>query len=245
MKKLKYINMNNLYNSDYLNIIPEIKDESIDLILTDIPYNISKNNGLSGYDKKNKRQRTGIHFGEWDVDFNEDDLSILIPKIKKGGSMLIFCSFEQIGKLIDIFSDLELKDKLIWEKSNPFVKNRDRRYVSNIEICLWFVKKGEKWIFNRKNEKYEGCVFRYPSESGGGFTRYHPTQKNLKLIEYILNIHSNENDLILDPFMGGGTTGVAAANNNRNFIGIEKDKEYFTIAKNRIEKAQNTILKFT
>jgi site-specific DNA-methyltransferase (adenine-specific) len=236
--------MLSLYNDDYLSCINKIDNNSVGLILTDIPYNISKKNGFGGYDKKNNRNRTGIDFGEWDKGFDETGLSNLIPLVKNGGSILIFCSFEQIGTIIEVFSDLELKDKIIWEKTNPFVRNRDRRYISNIEICLWFVKPGDKWVFNRYDETYEGCVLRYPSESGGGYTRYHPTQKNLKLIEYILAIHSNENDTILDPFMGSGTTGVACVNSNRNFIGIEINEEYYNISKSRIEKSYG-VLKFT
>jgi DNA modification methylase len=66
---------------------------------------------------------------------------------------------------------------------------------------------------------------------------------NLKLIEYILSIHSNKNDVVLDPFMGSGTTGVACINSDRNFIGIEVNEDYYNISKSRIEKT-NGVLKF-
>jgi DNA modification methylase len=72
------------------------------------------------------------------------------------------------------------------------------------------------------------------TKSGGGFKRYHPCQKNLQLIIELIKRHSNTDDLILDPFMGSGTTGVAALQNNRNFIGIELDENYFKIAQQRI-----------
>ena len=90
--------------------------------------------------------------------------------------------------------------------------------------------------FNRQDEKYESCVLRYPAESGGGFKRYHPTQKNLEMVKYLIRIHSNKNDLVFDPFLGGGTTGVAALQENRSFIGIEIDENYFKISKDRIDK---------
>lgn len=226
-----------LINDDYIEAIKNLDDNSIDLILTDIPYNISKENGFGGFDKKTNRNRVGIDFGEWDKGFDVKKLSLLIPKLKKGGSIVLFSSFEQFGEVISTFGELELKDKIIWEKSNPMIRNRDRRYVSNIELCSWFVK-GKHWTFNRKNEKYEGCVLRYPTESGGGFKRYHPTQKNLNMIGYLLEIHSNEGDLVLDPFMGGGTTGVACKKFNRNFIGIEADKKYFDVASDRIDNTK-------
>lgn len=84
-------------------------------------------------------------------------------------------------------------------------------------------------------------IFRYPSESGGGFVRYHPTQKNLKLMEELVKIHTDENDTVLDCFMGSGTTGVACVNTNRNFIGIELDDNYFKIAEERINNSKSSI----
>jgi site-specific DNA-methyltransferase (adenine-specific) len=72
-----------------------------------------------------------------------------------------------------------------------------------------------------------------PAVSGKEKTE-HTTQKPISLMEHLVKIHTNENDLVLDPFMGSGTTGVACKNLNRNFIGIELDKEYFNIAKERI-----------
>lgn len=224
-----------LYQGDCLDIINNI--EVVDCIITDIPYNISKKNNFKTM--KDRTGRNGIDFGEWDKGFEEENLIQFISLIKSGGSFILFHSFEQFGKLKEIFENngLMLKDKLIWEKTNPMPRNRDRRYISNIEILSWYVKPKNKWTFNRQNGKYESSVLKYPSESGGGFRRYHPTQKNLKMIEYLIKIHTNENDVVLDPFMGSGTTGVACMNLNRRFMGIELDESYFNIAKNRIEEA--------
>lgn len=224
-----------LYQGDCLDIINNT--EVVDCIITDIPYNISKKNNFKTM--KDRTGRNGIDFGEWDKGFEEENLIQFIPLIKSGGSFILFHSFEQFGKLKEIFENngLMLKDKLIWEKTNPMPRNRDRRYISNIEILSWYVKPKNKWTFNRQNGKYESSVLKYPSESGGGFRRYHPTQKNLKMIEYLIKIHTNENDVVLDPFMGSGTTGVACMNLNRRFMGIELDESYFNIAKNRIEEA--------
>lgn len=224
-----------LYQGDCLDIINNI--EVVDCIITDIPYNISKKNNFKTM--KDRTGRNGIDFGEWDKGFEEENLIQFISLIKSGSSFILFHSFEQFGKLKEIFENngLMLKDKLIWEKTNPMPRNRDRRYISNIEILSWYVKPKNKWTFNRQNGKYESSVLKYPSESGGGFRRYHPTQKNLKMIEYLIKIHTNENDVVLDPFMGSGTTGVACMNLNRRFMGIELDESYFNIAKNRIEEA--------
>ena len=113
-------------------------------------------------------------------------------------------------------------------------RNRDRRYVPAMEIMVWFVKPKGKWTFNRQNDVYETGLFQYPSESGGGFNRIHPTQKPVKLIKQLISIHSNQGDLILDPFMGSGTTAVAANELDRNYIGFEIDSNYFEKSLNRI-----------
>ena len=108
-------------------------------------------------------------------------------------------------------------------------RNRDRRYITDYECAVWFVKKGAKWTFNRQDKKYQRPKFVFGIESG-----LHPTQKNLGLMQELVKIHSNQGNTIIDPFMGSGTTGVACKNLNRNFIGIEKDANYFEIASKRI-----------
>lgn len=227
-----------LIQGDCLEVMKKIPDEAIDLILTDIPFNISKSNNFKTM--KDRQGRNGIDFGEWDKQFNELDLSILPYKLKPNGSLVVFHAFEQFYLLKCLFEqDLELKDRLIWEKSNPMPRNRDRRYINNIEMASWYVKKKSKWVFNRQSEKYDTCVLKYPSESGGGYKRFHPCQKNLEMISELIKRHSNPNDLVFDPFMGSGTTGVAALNTGRNFIGIELDENYFKIAKERIEGAKH------
>ncbi|WP_404989307.1 DNA-methyltransferase [Clostridium culturomicium] len=225
-----------LINGDCFEVCKELEDKSIDLIFTDIPYNISKDNNFKTM--KDRKGRNGIDFGEWDKNFEEERLSELVRLLKDGGSIVLFHSIEQFSTLKEIFESngLVLKDKLIWEKTNPMPRNRDRRYISNIEIASWYTTQKGKWTFNRQNEKYEGSVLRYPSESGGGFKRFHPTQKNLEMVKKLLKIHSNPNDVILDCFLGGGTTGVAVleVGEGRKFIGIEADSEHYLTAYNRI-----------
>jgi len=107
-----------------------------------------------------------------------------------------------------------------------------------------FMGKGNKLL---GNSEYVQKYTNYPSEIiefSHDDDKEHPTQKPIALMEYLIKTYSNENELVLDNTMGSGTTGVAAVNTNRNFIGIEKDKNYFEIAKRRIESAQNTIYKF-
>ena len=231
-----------LFLGDCLEILPTInkgKKEWCHAIITDIPYNISQENNFKTM--KDRKGRNGIDFGDWDHDFNCGDLITFSSYLKKDGSCFIFHSFEQYSEVREVMekSGLIVKDRVIWEKSNPMPRNRDRRYISNCELSSWYTFPKAKWTFNRQDEKYQKMIFTFPSESGGAFKRYHTSQKSLKLMEEIIKIHTNENDVVLDPFMGSGTTGVACMNLNRRFIGIEKEEKYFNIAKERIEGATN------
>lgn len=227
--------MNKIYNDDCINFDIEkcLNGRLLDAIITDPPYNISKENRLHTLGRK------GVDFGEWDKNFNPKDWIIkYAPFVKNGGSVIVFCAWRQISEIIAIFEeiDFEFKDTIRWIKTNPMPRNTERRYVLDIEVALWLVKKGAKWTFNKQNEiSYLRPEFTTPKLSGLERTE-HPTQKPLSLISQILQIHTNENDIVLDPFVGSGTTAISCLRNNRNFIAIEKDKKYFQIAKNRIEQ---------
>ena len=222
-----------LYNNDAYKQIEILKENNliVNHIITDPPYDISKNNNFSTL-----KNRKGIDFGDWDKNF---DLYSWIPMygelIEKNGSFIIFCSYRFISYICDCLeeSGFEIKDIIEWEKTNPMPRNTNRRYVQDKEYAIWSVRKNAKWTFNKpEDQKYLRSTFHYPIVQGK--ERFsHPTQKSIKLMENIINIHTKPNDIILDPFMGTGTTGVAAIKLGREFIGIEKEKEYFDIAKSR------------
>lgn len=225
-----------IINEDCFKVIQQFieNDFKVDAIITDIPYQISVDNNFKTM--KDRTGRNGIDFGEWDKEFDCSSLGIFSKILKPNGSIVLFHSFEQYTDVKKTFEDngLECKDRIIWEKTNPMPRNRDRRYISNCEMGSWYVMKKAKWTFNRQDEKYQKMIFRYPSESGGGFKRYHPTQKNLELMKEIVAIHTNENDIVFDPFAGSGSTGVACKLLNRNFIGCEIDENYAKIIEERI-----------
>jgi DNA modification methylase len=211
---------------DCLEVMKSIPDKSIDLVLTDPPYNIARNNNFS------TMGRAGIDFGEWDKGFDLFSYIDQVSRIlKKDGSFVVFNDWKNLGAIADYAEKqgFDTKDMIRLEKSNPMPRNRDRRYITDYECAIWFVKKGAKWTFNRQDSKYQRPKFVASIESG-----LHPTQKNLSLMENLVKIHSNQGDMVIDPFMGSGTTGVACKNLGRKFIGIEQDANYFGIAKNRI-----------
>lgn len=222
-----------LYNGDVLNVLDEMEDLSIDAVITDPPYNISRKNNFK------TMGRAGIDFGEWDKNF---DLLSWIEKannkIKKGGNIVIFNDWKNMSYIVEKLEEtgFEIKDLIRWEKSNPMPRNRERRFITDYEVAVWAVKKGGKWTFNRLDESYERpiikCGLTSKSEKKLGS---HPTQKPVAVMEWLIKRLTNEGDLVLDCFMGSGSTGIACKNTNRNFIGIELDKEYFEIAKRRIE----------
>lgn len=208
-----------------------------DLIVADPPYVISRKSNFHTM-KDRQNARTGTSFGEWDEEFdNKPWIQAAAQNIKDGGSIIIFNDFKKISTVIEIATQcgLEYKDVVIWKKTNPMPRNRDRRYAPSIEGMVWFVKKKKvKWTFNRQDQSYENPIMEVASESGGAFRRYHPTQKPVKLIEKLILIHSNPGDLVIDPFMGSGTTAIAAINTNRHFSGFELNEEYCSIITGRI-----------
>ena len=219
-----------LYNDDCMNVLKEIEDNSVDLILTDPPYNIARDNNFHTMGRK------GIDFGEWDKGFDLFSYIDLLPRVcTKDASVVIFNDWKNIGEIAKYAESkgFVIKDMLRWEKSNPMPRNRDRRFVVDYEVAVWLTMPKAKWTFNRQSETYDRPLFKGTLVSGNEKTA-HTTQKPIWLMKEILQVLSNEGDTVLDPFMGSGSTGVACKELNRNFIGVELDKQYFDIAESRI-----------
>ena len=236
--------LNRVANKDCVEGMKELSSNgvSVDLMIADPPYVISRESNFHTM-KDRKNARTGTRFGDWDEEFdNTDWINASYDILKDGGSLIVFNDFKKVSTVIDIATNagFEFKDVIVWEKSNPMPRNRERRYIPSLELMIWFVKKKTaKWVFNRQDDPYQSPIMKFPSESGGAFKRFHPTQKPVKLIEKLISIHSNPGDLVLDPFMGSGTTAIASINTDRNFTGFELEKKYFDILSERIVQHQS------
>lgn len=227
-----------IYNANSYSIIENFIKQGIKVnhIITDPPYNISKDNNFSTM--KNSK-RIGVDFGQWDKNFDLYGwIKSYVQILDRNGSIIIFCSYRFISYICDSLESAgcDVKDILIWQKSNPMPRNINRRYVQDMEFAIWAVMNGSKWVFNKpKNIPYLRSLYSAPIVSGKEKTG-HPTQKSLKIMQEIIKNHTNSGDLILDPFMGSGSTGVASVGLGRKFIGVELSKNYYNIAKDRLNE---------
>lgn len=258
-------------NIDGLSYLSTIPDNSVDLVLTDPPYIISKETGMNTHfnkvkynkennieyvkteeewseyktknnftddDKKENYMKYGTIYGKkycvktdygvWDSEFTIEVLEKFIlefyKKLKNGGTIIIFFDLWKISYLKDILEKCKFKQIrfLEWVKTNPQPLNSSVNYLTNCrEIAILGVK-GTKPTFN---SKYDNGIYMFPLQ--GGKNRFHPTQKSLSLFEELIKKHSNENDVVLDTFLGGGTTALACKNTKRKFKGCEISKEFF------------------
>ena len=175
-------------------------------------------------------------YGEWDSEFKLEELDEFIGEfyrvLRPGGTCIIFFDIWKITYLKESLESHKFKQLrfIEWVKTNPQPLNSSRNYLTNCrEIALLAVKGGSPTF----NSKYDNAVYFHPLQ--GGKFRIMPTQKNTKLCEELIEKHSNPGDLVLDPFMGSGTTAVAAYNVGRNAVGCEMREDMYDQAIDRIE----------
>jgi len=210
-----------LYHADCMEILPTL--DKVDAVVTDPPYVVSA--GLHGgafgdRDYLSDMESAGITEGF--------DLSVF----DGSANTVSFCSKDQLIAYIEFATAAGLKwDLLAWHKTNPTPLCHER-YLPDVEYIFHLRAKG---VPVRGGYENKSRVIQFPT---GGNKYKHPTVKPVEVISTLLVSCSDEGALILDPFMGSGTTGVACMNLGRKFIGIEREKKYFDIACERIEAAQ-------
>lgn len=229
-----------IIEGDCFTELRRLPDNSVDLILTDPPYNLSQYS--SGNMKFDWRSEINNNIADWDKkvlkpsDLIDEFKRVLSPK----GNIFIFCSYNLIGDYHKVFdSEFDTFQFMVWHKTNPIPNIRRSSFLNSVEliVCCW--NKGHTWNFSKQNEMHNFfessiCMGKERIKNNDG-KNAHPTQKPVKLLEHIIKIASNENDIVLDCFNGVGSTGEACLNLNRRYIGIEIDKEYIDLTKKRLQ----------
>ena len=228
-----------LINADSNSYLKQIDTSSIDLILTDPPYNLSPYS--TGNIKLSWRKDINNDLAKWDqLIFEPKEWLYEFKRIlKPTGNIFIFTSYNLLGKWHEVFDpEFDTFQYIVWHKTNPVPKIRKAGFLNSCEliVCMW--NKGHTWNFGKQSEMHN--FIETPICMGKERIKdpFQPTQKPIRVLTHIIKIASNADDVILDPFMGVGSTGEAALKTTRKFIGIEIDESYFTAAKRRLETVQ-------
>jgi len=237
--------MIDLYNGDCLEVMKSIRDNSIDAIITDPPY--------------------GTTACKWDNVIPFEAMWEQLNRIIKPNGAIVLFGSEPFSSALRMSNIKNYKYDWYWKKNKKTnFLNANKMPMGQIEIISVFFNKlgntynpikqkrttqkagnkrnGNTKVYGRQKAEYKdnqsdyilpSNIIEIKTERG-----LHPTQKPVALMEYLIKTYTNENETVLDFTMGSGTTGVACKNLNRNFIGIEKDKNYFEIASKRIKEHQ-------
>ena len=249
--------LNKIYNEDCYEAIKKIPDKSIDLIVTDPPYQFDMGGG-------------GGHFGTKERNYHAEYLSLYhqtgttketeklriranaqnnannyrfisrgfdyelldeFVRVMKKVNIYIWCSKAQVSKILTYFEELGCNTDIItWHKTNP-TPTINNTYANDTEYCIFAREKGVK-VYGSYETKKKWYVSPANVDDKKQFT--HPTIKPLEIIKNLIINSSVEGEVVLDVFMGSGTTAVACKELNRNFIGFEIDEKYFKIANDRV-----------
>lgn len=250
------IELNKIICGDCIQILDEeIEEGSVDLVFADPPYGVSgKNKNLKWENRVDKRGDLSLVNESWDtftameyIDFSWQWLKPCVKTLKDTGQIYICCSHQSICAMTLILTQLkfDIKNIIVWYKYNSIPNMTRKTYQHSNEFIIWGVK-GSGYTFNYEklkeinNGKQMRDVWELPIVQGKERLKdvdgkaLHPTQKPEAMLTRIILASSNEDDLVLDPFNGVGTTTWIAKKLNRNFIGIEKDEFYCQVAKKRM-----------
>ncbi|MDO5556923.1 MAG: site-specific DNA-methyltransferase [Clostridia bacterium] len=225
--------LNKIYNEDCLIGIKKIPDNFVDLVIIDPPYKILNHNagGYSDLSHTIQKYNDELYNSNLTNGYDKNILYELL-RVMKRINIYIFCNCEQIPFYIDFFVNNQKckMDILIWNKTNamPLFNNK---YLTDKEYCLYFRKGG---YCNPSNYEDAKTVFYYPINIKDKRKWNHPTIKPEELIRKIIRNSSKIDDVILDCFIGSGTTAVGCIKEHRNYIGFEINKIFFETCMRRI-----------
>ena len=229
-----------ILRGDSRDIIKKIPDNSIDFILTDPPYNLGKHS--TGNIPLPGRSAMNNNVAEWDmIDFNPEDWADeFIRILKPTGNLFIFTSYNQLGRWYNCLDHrFDTSNFMIWHKTNPAPKIFKAGFLNSCEMIFTCWNKKHTWNFISQTEMHNFIESPICMGSERLSNPKHPTQKPISILKKMIKIASNEKDIVFDPFMGVGSTGVAALELDRRFIGVELDEIYFNAAKQRVDMILN------
>ena len=229
--------LNHIYNGDCIVGMQSLPDKCIDLVVTDPPY-------LMGYktnfrsNNKSHRFRKGIHGdkGSKGRELISSYVKECYRVLKDDSAMYMFCNSNQIEFFVGTAKEagFKLKNIIVWVKDEHTAGDLYAAFGKKYEFIL-LLNKGRR-IFNGKRLTDVWSFSRVPWQH-----QIHQNQKPLALLEQCIKYHSDEDDVVLDGFMGSGSTAIAARNLGRNFIGWEIDKEYYDVAIERLRTEEATV----
>lgn len=231
-----------LIKGDCVESLKTMKDSSIDLIVTDPPYNLGL--FMQERDTNLKRMREN-YFGAagWD-DLEYDEWSRSIDRffseanrvMKQGASMVVFMAVIKVETVIKHAQrhGFYYKTTGTWHKLNPMPRNMNLHFINSTESWIYFINNARTGTYNNGGKALHDFIEMPVASKGERSFGKHPTQKPVALMSHFVETLSNPGDTVLDPFMGSGSTGVAALKAGRRFVGVELDERYFEMAKRRM-----------
>ncbi|OGB73666.1 DNA methylase [candidate division Kazan bacterium RIFCSPHIGHO2_01_FULL_44_14] len=255
---------NIVHHGDCVEILgSKVQKDSVGLIFADPPYNLS-GNGLKWKGNKTGGDWYMVN-EEWDkmtapeyLQFTRQWIAGCYRVLKNGGALYIACSYHNIGEVMIVLKQLGFKinNIITWYKTNPMPNMTRRVFTHSTEFVIWAVK-GRGWVFNYKelrrinpetqkdgSPKQMRDVWTMPLVQGKERLRdshnraLHPTQKPEEMLKRIILASSRKGDIVLDPFLGSGTTALVAKQYGRKWIGIEKDKRYVNASLKRLARGK-------
>lgn len=235
-------------NQDCMQVLNDLPDHLVDLILTDPPYNL----GLFMKERATNLKAMRPNFfgaaGWDDLDFESwkesmDAMFAQCARIsREGASMIVFMSIIKVETIIQLATKhgFYYKTTGIWHKLNPMPRNMNLHFINSTEAWLYFVYKKHTGTFNNEGKAIHDFFETSVTPSGEKVHGKHPTQKPVALLSNFVRLLSNEGDVVFDPFMGSGSSGVAALSLGRKFIGAELNPDYCALTERRLsELCQN------
>ena len=221
------MNIDEIYCMDCLEGLSKIESRTVSLVIADPPYELQQHNGAGAFGRANRDYHQGIDHLQTGI---SDLVLYEMLRVCKHPNMYVFCSKDQLPQLFNFALQNKLSyDLLTWHKTNP-VPTCNNKYLSDTEYIMFMRKGANLYGTYESKRKY----FVTPTNTEDKKACGHPTPKPVNIIRTLIENSTQEGDLVLDPFMGSGTTAIAAIRSNRHYIGFELSEEYHKICQKRI-----------